>query len=441
MSESARKLRKHLNADALIKTMRQRFDKVTDTRVKPAYTLSDSLMSAFAMFALKDPSLLAFDQRRKEVKSNLHTVFGIDKVPCDSQMREILDPVEPESLRPAFTDIFSKAQRGKVLKQYVFHEGRYLLSFDGTQTFSSKKIHCEHCLSKTHENGTVTYHHQMLACVLVHPDVREVIPLMPEAILKQDGTTKNDCELNAAKRFFVAFREDHPHLPVIATGDALTANAPLILLMRRLDIVPLLVAKPGNNSFLFQQMETAFAEGRTEVFSYTDATTKVIHHCRWLTQVPLNESHPDVLVNMLEYWEIEDGSVIFYGSWVTDLELRENNVSLVVRGARAHWKIENDTFNTLKNQGYHLEHNFGHGKQNLSVVLSLLMLLAFASDQLQQLSCALFQAAWEKTGSKKQLWEEMRHLFYSFALTSMADVYEAIMRGIDKQKPILLNSS
>ena len=116
MSESSRKLRKHLNADALIKTMRQRFDKVTDTRVKPAYTLSDSLMSAFAMFALKDPSLLAFDQRRKEVKSNLHTVFGIDKVPCDSQMREILDPVEPESLRPAFTDIFSKAQRGKVLK-------------------------------------------------------------------------------------------------------------------------------------------------------------------------------------------------------------------------------------------------------------------------------------------------------------------------------------
>ena len=441
MAESTRKLRKRLNADALIKTLRQQFDKVPDTRIKPAYTLSDALMSGFAMFALKDPSLLAFDKRRKEVKSNLHTVFGIDRVPCDSQMREILDPVEPESLRPAFTDLFREAQRGKVLELYVFQERRYLLSFDGTEYFSSKKIHCEHCLVKNHANGTRTYHHQLLTCVLIHPDLREVIPLMPEAILKPDGSTKNDCELNAAKRFFTAFRADHPHLPVVATGDALSANAPLILLMRSLDIVPLLVAKPGNNSFLFQQIETAFAEGRTKVFSYTDATTKAIHHFRWLTQIPLNESHPNVLVNMLEYWEIKDGSVIFCGSWVTDLELRKNNVSWIVRGARAHWKIENETHNTLKNQGYHLEHNFGHGKHNLSVVLALLMMLAFFSDQLQQRSCALFQAAWEKTGSKKQLWDEMRHLFYSFALTSMADVYEAIVRGIDKQTPILLNSS
>jgi hypothetical protein len=353
MAESERKLRKHLNGDALIETLRQRFDKVADTRIQPTYSLSDALMSGFAMFALKDPSLLAFDERRKEVKSNLHTVFGIDRVPCDSQMRDILDPVEPESLRPCFTDLFRQAQRGKVLEQYVFYEDKYLLSFDGSQYFSSEKIHCPQCLVKKHGNGTVTYHHQLLACVLIHPDLREVIPLMPEAILKQDGSTKNDCELNAAKRFFPAFRVDHPHLPVIATGDALTANAPLILLLRSLNIVPLLVAKPGNNAFLFEQMETAFAAGQMRVFSYTDAKSQTIHHFRWLLQVPLNDSNQDILVNMLEYWEIKDGTVIFYGSWVTDLELRENNVSWIMRGARAHWKIENETFNTL-NADFHV---------------------------------------------------------------------------------------
>ena len=434
-------LRKHLNADALIDTLQQRFDKVIDTRVKPTCSLADALMSGFALFALKDPSLLAFDARRHDVNSNLHTIFGIANVPCDSQMRAILDEVEPPSLRPCFTDLFRQLQRGKTLADFVFLEGHYLLSFDGSEYFTSQKIHCPHCLVKQHRNGTVTYHHQMLTAVLVQPDFREVLPFMPEPILKQDGSTKNDCELNAAKRFFRGFRVDHPHLPVIATGDGLTANAPLIRLLRNLKIVPLLVAKPGDHAFLFEHMETAFAAGQTQVFSCTDAKNQTVQHYRWLTQVPLNEANQDVLVTMLEYWEIKDSKVLFYCSWVTDLEVRENNVGWLVLGARAHWKIENETFNTLKNQGYHFDHNFGHGKNHLAVVFPLLMMLAFASDQIQQLCCTLFQAAWQKKGSKRGLWDELRHLFHSFALASMAELYEAIVYGLDKQKPILLNSS
>ena len=234
MLHPKRQLRQELHADALIATLRQRFASLPDARLAPSFSLADTLMAGFALFALKDPSLLAFDKRRQDPNSNLRTIYGIERVPCDSQLREVLDTVDPQCLRPCFTDIFRHLQRGKALEPFVFYEGHYLLAFDGSQYFSSNTIHCPQCLEKHHRNGTTTYHHQMLGAVLVHPDHREVIPLMPEPIIKQDGTCKNDCERNAAKRFFPAFRREHPHLQVIALADGLSANAPRFVSCRSL---------------------------------------------------------------------------------------------------------------------------------------------------------------------------------------------------------------
>ena len=107
-----------------------------------------------------------------------------------------------------------------------------------------------------------------------------------------------------------------------------------------------------------------------------------------------------------------------------------------MRGGRARWKIENETFNTLKNQGYHFEHNYGHGEQNLSVVFAIMMLLAFLVDQTQQLCCGLFQAVWAKLGSKRRLWERMRALFYDYDLASMRQLLEALFYGLKKPTPL-----
>ena len=223
----APKVRTHLSADALFGLLRTGFAAIADHRPgTPDISLMDALMSAFAMFSLKSPSLLAFDQERTE--GNLQRVYGIARVPCDTAMREILDPVEPESLRPLFKHVFGALQRGKALEEMVFVAGHYLLALDGTGYFSSTQIHCDSCLEMQHRNGTVTYRHQMLGAALIHPDQREVIPLMPEPIIKQDGTDKNDCERNAAKRLLVKLRQDHPHLKLIVTEDSLSSNAPHI---------------------------------------------------------------------------------------------------------------------------------------------------------------------------------------------------------------------
>ena len=268
-----------------------------------------------------------------------------------------------------------------------------------------KTVHCASCLHKVHRNGSITYSHQMLGAALVHPDQRTVIPLMPEPIVKQDGTAKNDCERNAAKRFIAKLRQDHPHLKFIVTEDSLSSNAPPhIETLHVHGLHYILGVKDGDHAYLFAQGQAAEQAGRVTSYERHDRAARVVHRFRFVNDVALNTSHRDVRVNFIEYWEVGERKVQHFG-WVTDLRVSPRNVYHLMRGGRARWKIENETFNTLKNQGYHFEHNYGHGIKNLSVVFATVMMLAFLVDQTRQLCCALFQAVWAKLGSKRLLWE------------------------------------
>jgi Transposase DDE domain len=439
MSLVAPKGRKPLSADALFRLVRNGFAGIPDHRAEETgISCADALMSAFAMFSLKSPSLLAFDKER--VEGNLHTIYGIERAPCDTHRREMLDPVSPESVRPVFTGVFRQLQRGKVLEPMMFLNGYYLLALDGTGYFSSKTVHCQSCLHKTHRNGSITYYHQMLGAAIIHPDFRAVIPLMPEPIIKQDGTEKNDCERNAAKRFIAKLRQDHPHLKFIVTEDGLSSNAPHIETLHDHGCHYILGVKEGDHASLFQQVQAAEAGGRVTSYERHDRAAGVVHRFRFVNNVPLNASRADVRVNFIEYWEVGPDKVQHF-SWVTDLRVSQRNVYQLMRGGRARWKIENETFNTLKNQGYNFEHNYGHGEENLSVVFATIMMLAFLVDQTQQLCCALFQAVWAKLGSKRLLWERMRALFYGYHLESMRELLEALFYGYERHRPILITDT
>ena len=430
------KTRKKLSASGLIQTMRSGFEEVTEHRAdNTKISMVDALMSGFAMFSLKDASLLEFDKRRAK-DSNLKRIYGLENIPSDTQMRTILDPVPPVELRPLYQDIFRDLQRGKVLEKLVFMADYYLLSLDGTGYFSSKKVHCACCLEKKKgKTGEMTYSHQLLGGAIVHPDFKEIVPLAPEPIIKQDGQTKNDCERNAARRFLAQFRKEHPHLPVIITEDALSANAPHIKELAKHHLRYILGVKEGDHDFLFDYVETAHQAGQATEYERT--VNGATHRFRFINPVPLNASHQDVLVNFVEYWEVK-GEHIQHFCWITDLTITTSNVFQIMKGGRTRWKIENETFNTLKNQGYHFEHNYGHGKQNLSVVLAMLMMLAFLVDQAQQLACALFQAVLKKEGSRKSLWDHMRALFYTLEFASLEDIFRALLYGYKVEGLVIL---
>lgn len=428
-----------LSADALFQMVRQTFNRVPEHRpMNIEISLGDALMAGFALFSLKDPSLLAFDERRA-APENLQRLYHIQQIPSDTQMRTILDEVAPEYLRAPFKHVFHTLRREKVLRRLCFMEHYYLVSLDGTGYFSSKKVHCEQCLERTNSRtGEITYTHQLLGAAIVCPGHAEVVPLYPEPIIKQDGSTKNDCERNAAKRFLNRLREDYPHVPFIITEDALSANAPHIQELQRHKLHFILGVKPGDHAYLFDYVNTAHEQGQTTTFEQT--ADGVTHRFRWLNDVPLNASNTDVRVNFLEYWEMQ-GDRVQHFSWITDFVITQTNAATLMRGGRARWKIENETFNTLKNQGYHCEHNFGHGHHYLSVVFALLMMLAFAVDQAQQLACPLFQAAWHKLGSKRRLWERMRALFEDLPWPAMTAIWRALAYGFHIQGQIIIHDT
>jgi hypothetical protein len=424
MSIVVPKGRKYLCADALFRLLHEHFACIAAAGADDGeIPLDDALMSAFAMFSLQAPSLRSFDKQR--AAGNLQTIYGIDRVPCDTRMRERLDPVAPESLRQAFTLVFRPLQRGKALEPLVCLDGHYVVALDGPEYFSSNTIHCASCLHKEHRHGSITYLHQMLGAAIIPPDFREVIPRMPEPIVNQDGTQKNDGARNAAKRFISKLRQAHPHLPFMITEDARSSHAPHIETLPDYGGHYILGVKEGDHTYLFTQVQAAEEAGRVTYYARHDRAAEVVHAFRLVHDMPLNGSRGDVRVNVIEYWERGPEQVQHF-SWVPDLRVSKRNVYKLMRGGRARWKIANETFNTLKNHGDHFEPNDGHGEQHLSVGFAMLMMLAFLVDQTPPLCGALFRAVWAKFGSKRLLWERRRALFSDYRLHSRRELLEAL---------------
>jgi hypothetical protein len=195
----------------------------------------------------------------------------------------------------------------------------------------------------------------MLGAVLIHPDGRAVIPLMPEPIVQQDGVRKNDCERTAAKRFVAQLRQDYPHLTFIITADSLRANAPPIETLHAHHLHAILGVQAGEPAWLFPQVEAADRAGRVTQYTRHDRSTGLVHRFRFVHQGPLNASHANVHVNFIEDWETHNEQVQ-HCSWVTDSRVNQRNVSPLMRGGRARWKIATETCHTLKNQGSPFAH-------------------------------------------------------------------------------------
>jgi hypothetical protein len=434
--------KKQLSAKGMLAKIRSTFTKIPepprDMRgLKSKIPLSDCLMSGLALFGLKSPSLLQFDRDSEEgaIKHNLQKLYHVEDVPCDTYLRERLDKVDPQFLRPAFTGIFSLLQRGKVLEDYKIL-GKYLLfACDGTGMFSSESVHCDNCCEKHHKDGRVTYYHQMLGAVVIHPDQQEVFPLCPEPISKSDGSTKNDCEQNAMKRLLADFRREHPHIEAIFTEDALSAKGPYLKRIREIGAHFIVNVNPTGNPALFEWLKGIEPERKT-----VKTKTETID-LQFYNGVPLNDSNHDFQVNFIDCIVTDRKGKKTHFSWVTDIHVTQDNVYELSRAGKARWKIENETFNTLKNQGYQFEHNFGHGSKHLSHVFGMLMFLAFLVDQVQQRCCGLFRAALKRTGSKTRFWSRLRSFFSEFYIDSWEDMFSGIVAKKAVRLKDFLNTS
>jgi hypothetical protein len=421
--------KKHLGPSILRELLSRRFRLIADDRqeAKTYHAMHDVSMSAFAMMFFQDPSLLQFQQRMEDEvhNNNLKTLFHVTSIPKDTQMGEVLDEVDPEELMPLFDDFFRPLQRGRYLEQYQVLGGRYIAALDGSQYFSSEKICCPGCLIREGKKGTVRFSHQIVQAAIMSPAMRQVIPLAPEEVRNTDGKEKQDCETSAAKRLLRRMRRSHPKIPFVIVADSLHSKQPTIEEMMRLHMNYLLTAKPDDHKKLMEWVR--------EMRILTETTQLVVrdgayaHRYEWINEVPLNDNKNTLMVNYIEYWMEKDGAITYHNSWVTDLPVHEKNVQELVKAARCRWKIENEAFNTLKNQGYHIEHNYGHGEKHLSFNFFLLNLLAFFMHQIFELTYIVYQQLRTKFGSKRNLWDHLRAALYLIVFPDIDGFFERML--------------
>ena len=373
------------------------------------YTMEDIGLSAFSLFFMQSESFLSHQQSLEEGQktSNCQTLFGMAKIPTDNHIRSMLDPVHPSHLQGVFDSAVAALRDNGGMKAFHRLGERTLIALDGTEYFCSQKLGCPNCQTRKRSNGKVESYHSMLAATIVAPGHNVVLPLMPEFIVKPDGAEKQDCERNAAKRWLIAHLERVKPLRPIFLGDDLFACQPICQPIVAGGDDFLFTAKPDSHKTLYDFMNGAEIEEMS--VTRKEGRNRLTWRYRWFKGAPLRDGKDAMAVDWIGLTIFDaKGKAVYDGAWVTSLVVSRENVADIAACARARWKIENETFNVLKNNGYHLEHNFGHGKQHLAMIFATLNLLAFAIHTVCDCTEKLWTAARQAKRSRARFFEHIR---------------------------------
>tara|TARA_Y100000031_G_scaffold154812_1_gene203669 strand:+ start:145 stop:1461 length:1317 start_codon:yes stop_codon:yes gene_type:complete len=409
------------------------------TRDNTSYKIRDAALSAFSVFYTQSPSFLEYQRtmQRLNGSNNARNIFGAHKIPCDNQIRSLLDPVTPETVFPVFHSSFDLLEHSGVLQQYRSFNNDLLLLLDATHFHSSTKISCESCSKKERTDGTIEYTHSAITPVIAVPGNDKVISLPPEFIRPQDGTQKEDCENAAAKRWLEKMAANYARLGVTILGDDLYCNQPICtdILDRELNFI--LVCKPSSHKWLTEWIAAADAVDlhEIEVTKWTGKEHRSYTY-RFMNKVPIRDSKDALLVNWVELVITnEKGKVIYKNSFATNHEITAENVEQIVEAGRCRWKIENENNNTLKTKGYHLEHNFGHGMENLSNLLLTLNLLAFLFHTVLEYFDSRYRLIRKTLSRRKTFFHDIQALMRYVCFDSWQHMMVFMIRGLELPDP------
>ena len=409
-----------LTLDQIITRLRKRWQNAPDVR-KPnnntKYQIRDAILAALSVFFMQSPSFLAHQRllQSKQGRNNATNLFQIEQIPSDPQIRNLLDPVPESYFQDDFWYIFDGLDEQKQILQFRSELGTHLLALDGVTHFSSEEISCPACLIRQDRQGKVHFYHSAITPVIVKPGRSQVIPLPPEFITPQDGQEKQDCERNAAKRWL---QQHHAHFAdhkITYLGDDLYANQPLCQMIDEVyHQFFIFVCKADSHTSLYETL--AFLDKNDAIQTLSQRRWNGKHgeiwRYRFVNQVPLRKGHKALAVNWCELVISHEitGEIAYQNAWITNHTMSTDNVTIVVQAGRTRWKIENENNNTLKTKGYHLEHNFGHGKQHLSNTLITLNIFAFLLHTVQEITNPVYQSLRQALGARKTFFNDLRAL-------------------------------
>jgi len=414
-----------LTFDKFVSRIHEVFDNLPDYRLpspNSTYSIKDAALGAFAMFFSQSPSFLSYQQAMHQAQghNNAQSLFGIGDIPSDAQIRNLLDPISPDLLYPLFTSAFEELESHGHLNDYRFWENYLLIPIDGTEYFRSSKIHCNNCSVSNHKNGKTTYSHKVLTPVIVTPDNPKILSLEPEFITPQDGSVKQDCELNAAKRW-IERNEQLAKKRVIILGDDLFSREPFCKLLLSKGFHFVLVCKPDSHKTLYEWVDSFQKTNDISTFStrkWNGRFHENWHYC-YINQLPIKDGEDVLAVNWVELTitHTETKEIIYKNAFITDFLIDLTNAAVIVQAGRSRWKVENENNNVLKTKGYHLEHSYGHGKQFLSSVMVTLNLLAFLCHTFLELVDSKYKAVRKTLSARKRFFHDFttltKYLFFN----------------------------
>jgi hypothetical protein len=429
---------KHLGFGALRTTLTETFDHLPDFRTgkNTQYTVGDAALGAFSVFFMQCPSFLAYqrDMQRNKGCNNAQSLFGVEHIPSDGQIRNLLDPIAPTYLQEPFWDILEQTMADPKIASAFEVNGEWLCSLDGTQYFGSSTVHCEQC-TVTHHDNRVSYRHTVLIPVLAKPGCSEVLVLEPEFITPQDGAEKQDCESNAAHRWITRNAKHFVGRSVTILADDLHCKQPFceLLLDHHLDFI--LTCKPDSHTTLYEEVALLDQCGgvtHSEKRLWTGQRHQVWHY-RFVEHVPLRAGPQALYVNWCELTITDEGTgkQLYHNAFATNRPITTQTVHDIVTAGRARWKVENEGNNILKNHGYHLEHNYGHGQQHLATVLATLILLAFLCHTVLQLRDRFYQRLRAELGTRQTFFDDLRALTRYFFFKSWEDLIAFMIAGLE----------
>ena len=428
-----------LKLSRMIKDLEQVFEQFPEHRTgqNTQYDLADAGMGAFSVFFTQSPSFLAHqrDLKSRKGRSNVENLFELRDIPSDNQIRNLLDPVSPSQLERCYGQIFQALEQTKVLESYRSFANQILVAIDGTEYFSSKKVHCEQCSHRILKNGETNYFHSVLTPVIVQSGNAHVISLEPEYIVPQDGHEKQDCETQAGKRWVEKHGDFYAKRGVTMLGDDLYCHQPFCQALKDKHLHFILVCKPDSHASLYETVDFLAAQGvlGTKVVRKWLGRYAEIQTYRYTNKLALRGDPSAMQVNWCELTITREdtGELIYKNAFATDFEVTETTVEAIVRDGRARWKVENENNNVLKTKGYHIEHNFGHGNQHLASLLLSLNLLAFLFHTILDLVDEQYRAIRQALGRRKTFFQDMDALLRYFIFENWEDVFTFMFEGLE----------
>ena len=376
-----------LGFDGLLGTLNSTIEQMEDPRQPSnatSYSLKDAVLGAFSAFYMQSSSFLEYQRQlnSRHGQDNAQSLFGLEKIPSVEQIRNILDQLAAVGLSSVFTSVYRHLEQQQYLRRFEVLGEHLLVALDGTEYYSSQKVSCPCCSTRTSRNGEITYSHKAILPAIVSPSQASVISLPPEFIRPQDGHDKQDCEQAAAKRWIETHADLFEGRDVILLGDDLYSRLPMCEAALAQGVSFIFVCLPDSHPVLYDWIAFNAVKGQVKSIEkkHSSGKEKELWQYRYLTDVPLGGTDPDFSVNWCELTVTRqrDGKVLYHNSWITPLPLNTPQQVIAVVGAgRSRWKTENENHNVLKTKGYNLEHNFGHGQQHLASFLLTLNLLAF----------------------------------------------------------------